>query len=281
MRAWRNCRSASMPTLVADQPLIVKNAINEFMTSLWQAIAIIMACQHLQSRIPSRRDGRLSIPLTVAIVFPIMEFVGIDLQRISLGALIIALALFVDDAMTTIDAMTSRWRLATTRKRPPHSRMTTWPFPMLTGSLVTDGRLRADRFCDERPPANTRFQSLLWSVSRSLYPGLLRSSSRRCLASRCSRPEPKAHMKPNRMRSSACSADSSSQPCGCDGSRLRSRWPVSSCRSSPYHWFRDNSSRRRTVQSLLVDLRLPQNASIYASDQICQRKLDSRAQGRS
>jgi multidrug efflux pump subunit AcrB len=50
----------------------------------------------------------LSIPLTLAIVFPAMQFVSIDLQRISLGALIIALTLLVDDAMSTIDAMTTR-----------------------------------------------------------------------------------------------------------------------------------------------------------------------------
>jgi multidrug efflux pump len=47
------------------------------------------------------------MPLTLAIVFPIMELAGIDLQRVSLGALIIALGLLVDDAMSTIDVMTS------------------------------------------------------------------------------------------------------------------------------------------------------------------------------
>ena len=50
----------------------------------------------------------LSIPLTLAIVFSVMEMTRIDLQRISLGALIIALGLLVDDAMTTVDVMTSR-----------------------------------------------------------------------------------------------------------------------------------------------------------------------------
>ena len=96
------------PTLVADQSAVVRGAIGEFMTSLWQAIAIIMAVSVLSLGLRAGAIVALSIPLTLAIVFPVMQFVSIDLQRISLGALIIALSLLVDDAMTTIDAMTTR-----------------------------------------------------------------------------------------------------------------------------------------------------------------------------
>ena len=96
------------PTLVSDQPAVVNTAISEFTTSLWQAIAIIMAVSFISLGIRAGAIVALSIPLTLAIVFPIMEWLGIDLQRISLGALIIALGLLVDDAMTTIDVMTSR-----------------------------------------------------------------------------------------------------------------------------------------------------------------------------
>ncbi|MBV8746338.1 MAG: efflux RND transporter permease subunit, partial [Xanthobacteraceae bacterium] len=96
------------PTLVSDQPAVVRTAIGEFMTSLWQAIAIIMAVSFVSLGVRAGAIVALSIPLTMAIVFPIMEWLGIDLQRISLGALIIALGLLVDDAMTTIDVMTSR-----------------------------------------------------------------------------------------------------------------------------------------------------------------------------
>jgi multidrug efflux pump len=95
-------------TLVSDQPVVVKNAIGEFMESLWQAIAIIMACSILSLGFRPGAVVALSIPLTVAIISPIMELIGIDLQHISLGALIIALGLLVDDAMTTVDVMTSR-----------------------------------------------------------------------------------------------------------------------------------------------------------------------------
>jgi multidrug efflux pump subunit AcrB len=96
------------PTLVADQSSVVRSAIGEFMTSLWQAIAIIMAVSVISLGVRAGAIVALSIPLTLAVVFPVMEFVSIDLQRISLGALIIALTLLVDDAMSTIDAMTMR-----------------------------------------------------------------------------------------------------------------------------------------------------------------------------
>ena len=96
------------PVLVADQPSVVEHAIRDFTSSLWQAIAIIMAASFISLGVRAGAVVALSIPLTLAIVFPIMEFLGIDLQRISLGALIIALGLLVDDAMTTIDVMISR-----------------------------------------------------------------------------------------------------------------------------------------------------------------------------
>jgi multidrug efflux pump subunit AcrB len=75
----------------------------------------------------------LSIPLTMAIVFPIMQALHIDLQRISLGALIIALGLLVDDAITTVDVMTSR--LAAGDSKDLADR--TLALPMLTGTFVT------------------------------------------------------------------------------------------------------------------------------------------------
>jgi multidrug efflux pump subunit AcrB len=124
-------------TLVSDQPVVVKNAINEFMTSLWQAIAIIMACSIVSLGFRPGAVVALSIPLTVAIIFPIMEFVGIDLQRISLGALIIALGLLVDDAMTTIDVMTSRMAAGDDKEKAATFAYDTLAFPMLTGSFVT------------------------------------------------------------------------------------------------------------------------------------------------
>ena len=123
--------------LVSDQPVVVKNAIGEFMESLWQAIAIIMAVSIVSLGIRPGAVVALSIPLTMAIIFPIMEYIGIDLQRISLGALIIALGLLVDDAMTTVDVMTSRMAAGESKEKAATFAYDTLAFPMLTGSLVT------------------------------------------------------------------------------------------------------------------------------------------------
>ena len=124
-------------TLVSNQPEVVKHAIGEFMTSLWQAIAIIMACSIVSLGLRPGAVVALSIPLTVAIIFPIMQFARIDLQRISLGALIIALGLLVDDAMTTVDVMTSRMAAGDSKEKAATFAYDTLAFPMLTGSFVT------------------------------------------------------------------------------------------------------------------------------------------------
>ena len=104
---------------------------------MWQAIAIIMAVSVLSLGVRAGAIVALSIPLTLAIVFPVMEFVSIDLQRISLGALIIALTLLVDDAMSTIDAMTMRLAQGDEKEQAATFAYKTLAFPMLTGSLVT------------------------------------------------------------------------------------------------------------------------------------------------
>ncbi len=125
------------PTLVADQSGVVQSAIGEFTTSLWQAIVIIMAVSVVSLGMRAGAIVALSIPLTLAMVFPIMSFVSIDLQRISLGALIIALTLLVDDAMSTIDAMTMRLAQGDEKEAAATFAYKTLAFPMLTGSLVT------------------------------------------------------------------------------------------------------------------------------------------------
>jgi multidrug efflux pump len=123
--------------LVSDQPVVVKTAIGEFTESLWQAIAIIMACSIVSLGFRPGAVVALSIPLTVAIIFPIMELLGIDLQRISLGALIIALGLLVDDAMTTVDVMISRMAAGDSKEKAATVAYNSVAAPMLTGSFVT------------------------------------------------------------------------------------------------------------------------------------------------
>ncbi|KAF0135985.1 MAG: acriflavin resistance protein [Methylocystaceae bacterium] len=125
------------PILVANQPQIVEHAIGDFMTSLWQAIAIIMAVSLISLGVRAGAVVAVSIPLTLAVVFPIMQLAGIDLQRISLGALIIALGLLVDDAMTTVDVMTTRLALGDEKEEAASYAYKTLAFPMLTGSFVS------------------------------------------------------------------------------------------------------------------------------------------------
>jgi multidrug efflux pump subunit AcrB len=125
------------PVLVADQAVTVDVAINDFMTSLWQAIVIILACSFVSLGIRPGTVVALAIPLTLAIVFAVMEILGIDLHRISLGALIIALGLLVDDAMTTVDAMLRRLGLGDTKDQAATFAYRTLAAPMLIGTLVT------------------------------------------------------------------------------------------------------------------------------------------------
>ena len=125
------------PKLVADQSVTVKSAISEFMTSLWQAVAIIMAVSFISLGIRPGLVIALSIPLTLAVVFSVMELANIDMQRISLGALIIALALLVDDAMTTTDAMLTRLGQGDGKVEAATFAFRTYAFAMLAGTLVT------------------------------------------------------------------------------------------------------------------------------------------------
>lgn len=125
------------PILVADQAVTVDAAINEFTTSLWQAILIIIAISFVSLGMRPGAVVALSIPLTLAIVFPIMELSGIDLQRISLGALIIALTLLVDDALTTVDAMIRRLAAGDSKEAAATFAYRTLAAPMLIGTLVT------------------------------------------------------------------------------------------------------------------------------------------------
>lgn len=125
------------PILVANQPNIVEHAIGDFMESLWQAIAIIMAVSFVSLGMRAGAVVAISIPLTLAIVFPIMQMIGIDLQRISLGALIIALGLLVDDAMTTVDVMTSRLAAGDDKEAAASYAYKSVAMAMLTGSFVS------------------------------------------------------------------------------------------------------------------------------------------------
>ena len=125
------------PFLVADQPQIVDTAVAEFTESLWQAIAIVLVISFAALGVRAGLVVAIAIPLTMAAVFVIMQMAGIDLQRISLGALIIALGLLVDDAMTTVDAMSRRLAAGDNQLAAGSYAYEKLAFAMLSGALVT------------------------------------------------------------------------------------------------------------------------------------------------
>ncbi len=124
-------------TLVANQPAVVHDSVNEFTEALFEAVAIVLGVSFLSLGLRAGTVVACSIPLVLAFVFLGMQIFDIDLQRVSLGALIISLGLLVDDAMITIESMVSRLELGWDKMRAATYAYTTTAFPMLTGTLVT------------------------------------------------------------------------------------------------------------------------------------------------
>lgn len=122
--------------LVSNQPEVVHDSVNEFMKALWEAIAIVLVISFLNLGLRAGMVVATSIPLVLAIVFVTMQFFGIDLQRISLGALIIALGLLVDDAMITIESMVSKLEHGWDSIKAAIFAYASTAYPRLTGTLV-------------------------------------------------------------------------------------------------------------------------------------------------
>ncbi|MGE5467056.1 MAG: efflux RND transporter permease subunit [Ignavibacteria bacterium] len=122
---------------VADQPKVVKSSIELFVKSLAEAIAIVLTVSFLSLGLRTGMVVALSIPLVLAIVFLMMHFFGIDLQRISLGALVIALGLLVDDAIIAVEMMVVKMEEGLDRVKAATFAYTSTAFPMLTGTLIT------------------------------------------------------------------------------------------------------------------------------------------------
>ncbi|MCI9868278.1 efflux RND transporter permease subunit [Rhizobium skierniewicense] len=122
---------------VSDQPAVVEEAVSGFTTALFEAIAIVLAISFISLGVRAGLVVAVSIPLVLAITFVFMEYSGISLQRISLGALIIALGLLVDDAMIAVEMMVSRLEAGDNLRKAATYVYTSTAFPMLTGTLVT------------------------------------------------------------------------------------------------------------------------------------------------
>ncbi|MEP1768358.1 MAG: efflux RND transporter permease subunit [Sulfitobacter sp.] len=122
---------------VADQPHVVDEAVHHFIQALVEAVLIVLAVSFLSLGVRAGFVVTLTIPLVLAITFVIMDYFGITLQRISLGALIIALGLLVDDAMIAIETMISRLEKGESLTKAASYAWTSIAFPMLSGTLVT------------------------------------------------------------------------------------------------------------------------------------------------
>jgi multidrug efflux pump subunit AcrB len=123
--------------LVADQPQVVEEAVGEFVKTLIEAIAIVLAVSFLSLGWRPGIVVAVAIPLVLAITFVAMKLTGISLQRISLGALIIGLGLLVDDAMIAVESMITKLESGCDKVTAATYAYTSTAFPMLTGTLVT------------------------------------------------------------------------------------------------------------------------------------------------
>jgi multidrug efflux pump subunit AcrB len=132
---------------VSNQPAAVKASVGEFMDSLIEAIVIVLAVSFvalgLHRKPKLRLDVRpglvvaLTIPLVLAITFLFMRVFDISLHKISLGALIIALGLLVDDAIIAVEMMVRKMEEGMSRLDAATFAYTSTAFPMLTGTLIT------------------------------------------------------------------------------------------------------------------------------------------------
>src|SRR5580765_5534320 len=122
---------------IADQPKVVEHAVGEFVHSFMEALAIVLIVSFLSLGWRTGIVVALSVPLVLAITFIVMNIIHLDLHRISLGALIIALGLLVDDAIIAVEMMVVKMEQGWDRLRAASYAWTSTAFPMLTGTLVT------------------------------------------------------------------------------------------------------------------------------------------------
>ncbi|CAN5343024.1 multidrug efflux RND transporter permease subunit MexK [soil metagenome] len=131
---------------VADQPRAVTASVGEFLRTLTEAVLIVLAVSFIALGLhtkPFRLDFRpglvvgLTIPLVLAVTFLFMRIFDIDLHKISLGALIIALGLLVDDAIIAVEMMVRKMEEGLSRFEAATFAYTSTAMPMLTGTLIT------------------------------------------------------------------------------------------------------------------------------------------------
>ncbi len=122
---------------VTLQPKIVANSVNDFIHSLIEALVIVLSVSLLSLGWRSGIVVAITIPVVLASTFLVMYIYGIGLHKISLGALILALGLLVDDAIIAVEMMASKMEQGWDRVKAASFAYTSTAMPMLTGTLVT------------------------------------------------------------------------------------------------------------------------------------------------
>ena len=165
---------------VANQPEVVKNSISEFSESLWEAIIIVLVVSLMTL---GRRSGYViscCIPLILLGSFCAMFALGIDLHKISLGALVVSLGMLVDDAIVVVELMEVKMSEGMPRKEAASFAFKTCAWPLLTGTTITClgfmpiafSKASASEFAYSLFPVMTVTLMLSWLVSATLAPVL-------------------------------------------------------------------------------------------------------------
>ncbi len=122
---------------VADQPRAVRASVDDFVKVLLEAVAIVMAVSLVSLGLRTGVVVLIIVPVVLAITFLFMYLFGVGLHKISLGALIIALGLLVDDAIIAVEIMATRMEQGWERVRAASFAYSSTAMPMLSGTLVT------------------------------------------------------------------------------------------------------------------------------------------------
>ncbi|MCU0707545.1 MAG: efflux RND transporter permease subunit [Pirellula sp.] len=122
---------------IAFQPHVVEESVGEFLNSFFEALVIVLVVSFLSLGFRTGIVVALSVPLVLAISLIIMEALGMNLDRITLGALILSLGLLVDDAIIAVEMMAVKMEEGWNRVDAATFAWTSTAFPMLSGTLIT------------------------------------------------------------------------------------------------------------------------------------------------
>jgi multidrug efflux pump len=122
---------------VSDQPAAVKTSVGEFVQVLAEALGIVLLVSFFSLGVRTGMVVALAIPVVLAMTFACMYYLGIGLHKISLGALVLALGLLVDDAIIAVEMMAIKMEQGYDRLKAASFAWTSTAFPMLTGTLIT------------------------------------------------------------------------------------------------------------------------------------------------